>query len=42
MKIEEQRQEELEAEILADAGKDMARDYELLTYDDFFDIWGFK
>ena len=33
-------QEQLNNEILMDAGKDMARDYELLTCDDFERIWG--
>ena len=34
------RNEQLEQEILASAGKDIRRDYELLTCDDFADIWG--
>lgn len=37
---EEKRNEELEREILATAGIDIVRDYELLRCEDFRKIWG--
>ena len=36
----ETNKEQLEREILRDAGRDMARDYELLRHEDFAEVWG--